>query len=268
MLNQELQNEINALWNRKDALDGSDIYVIENVMKKLDSGELRIAQKSDGKWYVNEYLKRAILLYFKSHKSQLMPSSDGNFFDKVPLKMSNWKQNDFEQCEFRAVPGAIVRHSAYIAKHVVLMPCFVNVGAYVDEDTMIDSHALVGSCSQIGKRCHISDSVTIGGVLEPIQANPVIVEDDCFIGAKSVVTEGAIIGEGSVISAGTIITGSTKIIDRESGEIFYGNVPSHSVVVPGTYVSKNNLSISCAVIIKKVSLETKKKTSINELLRD
>lgn len=256
-----IESRINELWENAALLD---ISLINDVMHGLDSGNYRIADKIGDRWMINEYLKKAILLYFKYNKSRLMSPC---FFDKVPLKMENWTEADFIKSGFRAVPGAIVRYSAYIAQSVVLMPCFVNVGAYIDENTMIDSHALVGSCAQIGKNCHISDGVTIGGVLEPIQANPVIVEDNCFIGAKCVVTEGVIIGEGSVIATGTLLSASTKIIDRESGEVSYGYIPPCSVIVSGTYQTKNNLGISCAIIVKKALQQTREKTAINELLR-
>lgn len=262
MLNDDLNKRIDELWINPDKVDSE---LVEDVMRGIDTGVYRVAEKINGQWKTNESLKKAILLYFKYHKSQLMPP---HFFDKIPLKMDNWTESDFKKFEFRAVPGAIVRYSAYIAKSVVLMPCFVNVGAYIDENTMIDSNALVGSCAQIGKKCHISDGVTIGGVLEPPQANPVIIENDCFIGAKSVITEGVIIGEKSVIATGTILSASTKIIDRESGEISYGYVPPYSVVVPGAYQTKNNLCINCAIIVKKALQQIRDKVSINEILRE
>lgn len=259
-----LKEEIEKIWN--DPPERKDFII--DVMKKLDSGELRIAEKIDEKWIVHEYLKKAILLFFKLSKSELIPGSPCPFFDKIPLKTQNWSSADFENHGFRSVPGSLVRMPAYIAKSVVLMPCFINVGAYIDQDTMIDSNALVGSCAQIGTRCHISDGVTIGGVLEPLQATPVIIEDNCFIGVRSAVTEGVIIGEGSVLAAGTILTASTKIIDRADGSVSYGKVPPYSVVVPGSYTSANNINLNCAVIVKKVTQATRDKVAINDLLRD
>lgn len=256
-----LKEKIEKIWNN-ELVDAS---VVHEVMDQLDQGKLRIAEQINGVWFVNDYLKKAILLFFRITESKLM---EGSFYDKVPLKTQGWTEEQFNLAGFRSVPGSLIRYSAYIAPSVVLMPCFVNVGAYVDSGTMIDSNVLVGSCAQVGKNCHISDGVTIGGVLEPLQANPVIIEDNCFIGVKSAITEGVIIEKGAVLAAGTMISASTKIIDRESGEISYGKVPAYSVVVPGTYSSKNGVSISCAIIVKKVTEQTRKKTSINELLRD
>ncbi len=259
-----LKEEIEQIWNG----EVTDLSAMYDALEKLDKGELRIAEKKDGIWKVNDYLKKAILLYFKNASSEIISGGVCSFFDKVPLKTNNWTKSDFENSGFRSVPGSLVRYTAYIAKSVVLMPSFVNVGAYIDEGTMIDSNALVGSCAQIGKNCHISDGVTIGGVLEPLQANPVIIEDNCFIGVKSSVTEGVIIGEGAVLATGTMLSASTKIIDRETGKISYGKIPAYSVVVPGTYPSKNGVHLACAVIVKKVTEQTRQKTSINELLRD
>ncbi|MDR0677735.1 MAG: 2,3,4,5-tetrahydropyridine-2,6-dicarboxylate N-succinyltransferase [Holosporaceae bacterium] len=263
MKEEDLKKDIEALWSSKDLENTSSV---NEVMQKLDEGVLRVAQKNEEEWNVNEYVKKAILLYFKIAKSKLIPGNECNFFDKVPLKTYNWSESDFVRAGFRAVPGSIVRYSAYIAKSVVLMPSFINVGAFVDEGTMVDTNALVGSCAQIGKKCHISDGVTIGGVLEPLQANPVIIEDNCFIGAKSAVLEGVIVGEGSVLAAGTVLSGSTKILNRETKEISYGKIPPYSVVVPGTYPS-GNVNICCAVIAKQVEEQTRSKVSINELLR-
>jgi 2,3,4,5-tetrahydropyridine-2-carboxylate N-succinyltransferase len=239
---------------------------VHEALDKLDRGEARVAEKLGGSWVVNDYLKKAILLYFRHTKSQVISGNECNFFDKVPLKTRDWSESDFINAGFRAVPGSFVRYSAHVAKSVVLMPCFVNVGAYIDEGTMIDTNSLVGSCAQIGKRCHISDGVTIGGVLEPLQANPVIIEDNCFVGAKSAVLEGVIVGEGSVLAAGTTLSASTKIVDRETGEISFGQIPPYSVVVPGTYPS-GNVSLCCAVIVKRAGETTRSKTSVNELLR-
>lgn len=263
-MTSDLEQNINELW-QSDVLDSA---VIELAVGKLDSGELRVAEKLCEEWIVHEYLKKAVLLYFRLMKTKLLHTYCGTFFDKIPLKVQDWTEADFVRAGFRMVPGAIVRRSAYIAKEVVLMPCFVNVGAYVDGNTMIDSNALVGSCAQIGRNCHISDGVTIGGVLEPLQASPVIIEDGCFIGAKSVITEGVIVGMGSVIAAGTVLSASTKIIDRDSAEIMNGVIPPYSVVVSGSYRSTDTLNINCAVIIKKVTAQTRQKTSINELLRE
>ncbi len=259
-----LREEIEKIWNG----EVSDLSAMYEALKKLDNGEFRIAERKEGVWKVNDYLKKAILLYFKNSASKLISGGVCSFFDKVPLKTRNWKDFDFEKYGFRSVPGSLIRYTAYVAKSVVLMPSFVNVGAYIDEGTMIDSNVLVGSCAQIGKNCHISDGVTIGGVLEPLQANPVIIEDNCFIGVKSSVTEGVMIEEGAVLATGTMLSASTKIIDRETGEIFYGKIPAYSVVVPGTYPSKNGIHLACAVIVKKVTEKTRQKTSINELLRD
>ncbi|MDR1982810.1 MAG: 2,3,4,5-tetrahydropyridine-2,6-dicarboxylate N-succinyltransferase [Holosporaceae bacterium] len=262
---KNLQEKIEHLWN--NSADAENLIYVHKVLEKLNRGELRVAEKINGSWITNEYLKKAILLYFKYTKSQLVARSDCNFFDKIPLKTQNWTMSDFIHAGFRAVPGSLVRYSAYIAQSVVLMPCFVNVGAFVDEGTMIDTNALVGSCAQIGKGCHISDGVTVGGVLEPLQATPVIIEDNCFLGAKSVVSEGVIVEEGSVLGAGTILSSSVKIVHRETGEISYGRIPSYSVVVPGAYPS-GNVNLSCAVILKQVDKSTRQKTSINKLLRE
>jgi 2,3,4,5-tetrahydropyridine-2-carboxylate N-succinyltransferase len=256
---ENLQSRIEELWEATS----SDISCVYEAMDKLDRGILRVADKINGSWKVNDYLKKAILLYFRNTKSRLMA---GNYFDKIPLKTSDWDESNFSDAGFRMVPGSFVRYSAHIAKSVVLMPSFVNVGAFVDEGTMIDTHALVGSCAQIGKKCHISDGVTLGGVLEPPQATPVIIEDDCFVGAKSAVLEGVLVEEGAVIAAGTILSASTKILNRETGEISYGRIPSYSVVAPGTYPS-GNANLLCAVIVKRVDEQTRQKTSINELLR-
>ncbi|MBE6447294.1 MAG: 2,3,4,5-tetrahydropyridine-2,6-dicarboxylate N-succinyltransferase [Alphaproteobacteria bacterium] len=258
-----LKNSIEKVWNK----ESENVNCINEAIELLDSGKLRIAEKIDGKWVVNDYLKKAILLFFRFNKSEIMEGGSCPFFDKVPLKTENWREEDFVRAGFRSVPGSLIRKGAHIEKSVVLMPCFINIGAYIGESTMIDSNALVGSCAQIGKNCHISDGVTIGGVLEPLQANPVIIEDNCFIGARSVITEGVIVGEGSVIGAGVVLSASTKIIDRETGAVSFGYIPPYSVVVAGTYSTDNGLSLCCAVVVKKVTAETRKKTAINELLR-
>jgi 2,3,4,5-tetrahydropyridine-2-carboxylate N-succinyltransferase len=249
---------------------------VNETLALLDRGEIRICQKENNIWQVNQWIKKAILLSFRLNDNflskQTAVSGDAlTYFDKVPLKFANWSEEDFRKAGFRAIPGAVVRYSAFIAKNVVLLPSFVNLGAYVDEGSMIDTWATVGSCAQIGKNCHISGGAGIGGVLEPLQANPVIIEDDCFIGARSEIAEGVIVEKGSVISMGVYIGASTKIIDRESGEVFYGRVPAYSVVVPGNIASSKgdkNVSLYAAVIVKKVDEKTRSKTSINELLRD
>ena len=249
---------------------------VTQTLAALDAGQIRICEKKDGAWQVNQWIKKAILLSFRLNdnflsKQEAVSGNALSYFDKVPLKFANWSEEDFRKAGFRAVAGAVVRHSAFIAKNVVLLPSFVNLGAYVDEGTMIDTWATVGSCAQIGKNCHISGGAGIGGVLEPLQANPVIIEDDCFIGARSEIAEGVIVEKGSVISMGVYIGASTKIIDRETGEIFYGRVPAYSVVVPGNIASTKgdkNVSLYAAVIVKKVDEKTRSKTSVNELLRD
>lgn len=275
-----MQNIIeNAFENRAQInLDtkGEIRDAVKEVLNLLDAGKVRVCEQKDGAWIVNQWVKKAILLSFRLNdnylsKTQNLNGDSSAFFDKVPLKFANWGEGDFKKAGFRAVAGAVVRHSAFIAKNVVLMPSFVNLGAYVDEGTMVDTWATVGSCAQIGKNCHISGGAGIGGVLEPLQANPVIIEDDCFIGARSEVAEGVIVEKGSVLSMGVYLGASTKIIDRESGEIFYGRVPAYSVVVPGSVASKkgaSDLSLYAAVIVKKVDEKTRSKTSVNELLRD
>jgi len=248
---------------------------LENTLDLLDKGKIRVANKSEeGSWSIQHWIRKAILLFLKLKEPELIEGGpdSGNWWDKVPSKFKNWTNDDFKKGGFRVVPNCVVRHSAYIAPGVVLMPSFVNMGAYVDSGTMIDSWATVGSCAQIGKNVHISAGVTIGGVLEPVYAMPTIVEDDCFVGANVVIAEGLVIGTGSVISTGVCITGSTKIVNRDTGEIFTGFVPPHSVVVPGTLpVTGLNTglvpSIACAVIVKRPDEETRMSTSINELLR-
>ncbi len=249
---------------------------VNQTLALLDDGQIRICEKKENFWQVNQWIKKAILLSFRLNdnflsKQQVFCGNALSHFDKVPLKFANWSEEDFRQKGFRAVAGAVVRYSAFIAKNVVLLPSFVNLGAYVDEGTMVDTWATVGSCAQIGKNCHISGGAGIGGVLEPLQANPVIIEDDCFIGARSEIAEGVIVEKGSVISMGVYIGASTKIVDRESGEIFYGRVPAYSVVVPGNIASNKgnkDISLYAAIIVKKVDEKTRSKTSVNELLRD
>ena len=270
---------IEKLWDQKDQINfiqdkGSQNEVL-SVLDKLDKGELRVCEKIDGEWQVHQWLKKTILLSFRIQDMELInggPSIVGgntSWWDKVPSKFQNWQSSDFQAAGFRAVPNCVVRRSAYIAKSAVLMPCFVNLGAYVDEGTMVDTWATVGSCAQVGKNCHISGGAGIGGVLEPLQANPVIIEDNCFIGARSEVAEGVIIGEGSVLSMGVFIGASTKIYDRDTGKVHMGKVPPYSVVVPGNMPSsKGEASLYCAVIVKTVDEKTRSKTSVNELLRD
>jgi 2,3,4,5-tetrahydropyridine-2-carboxylate N-succinyltransferase len=260
------------------ATEGEVREAVEQALDLLDCGAARVAERQpDGSWHVNQWLKKAVLLSFRLTDMSVVPFGAGArvwAWDKVPLKYDRWRREDFEQARFRAVAGAIVRHSAYIAPGVVLMPCFVNLGAYVDSDTMVDTWATVGSCAQIGRRCHISGGAGIGGVLEPLQAGPVIIEDNCFIGARSEVAEGVVVRKGSVLSMGVFIGASTKIVDRETGAVVMGEVPAYSVVVPGSLPGKPTRdgapgpSLACAVIVKRVDEKTRAKTSINELLRD
>ena len=274
MSDHPLRQTIELLWERRDAVNartaGADRDAVEQALAALESGQARVAEPTAQGWVVNEWLKKAVLLSFRLNDSIPMPGPGGApVFDKVPRKFEGWDAARFQQAGFRAVPGAVVRRSSYIAPGVVLMPSFVNVGAYVDSGTMVDTWATVGSCAQIGKNCHLSGGVGIGGVLEPLQAAPVIIEDDCFIGARSEVVEGVIIERGSVLSMGVFISSSTKIVDRETGEIFRGRVPAYSVVVPGALPGPAGTpSLSCAVIVKRVDAQTRAKTAINELLRD
>jgi 2,3,4,5-tetrahydropyridine-2-carboxylate N-succinyltransferase len=273
-----LQSRIEALWDRRDQLSpattGADRASVEEALEMLDSGKARVAEPDgNGGWKVNQWLKQAVLMSFRLADSAPMAISTGAY-DKVPLKFEGWGDNRFREAGFRVVPGAVVRRSAYIARNVVLMPSFVNLGARVEENTMVDTWATVGSCAQIGKNVHLSGGVGIGGVLEPLQANPVVIEDDCFIGARSEVVEGVIVERGSVLSMGVFISATTKIVDRTTGEIFMGRVPSYSVVVPGSLPGKPlpdgspGPSLYCAVIVKRVDAQTRAKTAINELLRD
>ena len=242
---------------------------IEVVLDGLDSGELRVCEKIEGDWVTHQWIKKAILLFFKVTGSDTLEAGCMKFFDKVPLKFEHHKYSHFEQGGYRVVPPATVRRGAFLGSNVVVMPSFVNIGAYVGEGTMVDTWVTVGSCAQIGKNVHLSGGVGIGGVLEPLQANPVIIEDNCFIGARSEIVEGVIIEENSVLSMGVFISQSTKIYDRATGEITYGRVPAGSVVVPGNLPSKDGShSLYCAVIVKKVDAQTRAKTSLNELLRD
>ena len=273
-----LEKIINEAFDKKDSItlltEGSIRDAVNITLEKLDNGSLRVSEKINGKWIVNQWAKKAILLSFRLNDNEIIKSSHATWFDKVPSKTNKWNKEDHLKAGFRYVPSAIIRKSAYIAKGVVLMPSFVNLGAYVDTGTMIDTWATVGSCAQIGKNCHISGGAGIGGVLEPLQANPVIIEDNCFVGARSEVAEGVIVGEGSVLSMGVFIGASTKIIDRTSGETHMGKVPPYSVVVPGSIPGKTlpdgspGPSLYCTVIVKRVDEKTRSKTSINDLLRD
>lgn len=249
-------------------VDAEVRQAVETVLADLDSGKRRVAEKINGEWAVNQWLKKAVLLSFRINDNQVIDGAETKYYDKVPMKFSNYDEARFQAEGFRVVPPAAVRQGAYIAKNTVLMPSYVNIGAYVDEGTMVDTWATVGSCAQIGKNVHLSGGVGIGGVLEPLQANPTIIEDNCFIGARSEIVEGVIVEEGSVISMGVFIGQSTKIYDRETGEIHYGRVPAGSVVVSGSLPSKDGShSLYCAVIVKKVDAKTRGKVGINELLR-
>ena len=275
MSNAQLETAIEAAWDTRDqitsATTGETRDAIEETLNALDSGKLRVAEKQeDGNWKVNQWAKKAVLLGFriKDMEHQEGGPQGAGWWDKVDSKFKGWGDAEWKEAGFRAVPNCVVRRSAFIAPGVVLMPSFVNIGAYVDSGTMVDTWATVGSCAQIGKNVHLSGGVGIGGVLEPMQASPTIIEDNCFIGARSEVVEGCIVREGSVLGMGVFIGQSTKIVDRETGEIMYGEVPAGSVVVAGSMPSKNNVTLYCAVIVKRVDAKTRSKTSINELLRD
>jgi 2,3,4,5-tetrahydropyridine-2,6-dicarboxylate N-succinyltransferase len=280
MANTHLQSVIEKAWEARDAINlatrGEVREAVETALDLLDRGEARVAQKQAGAWIVNQWLKKAVLLSFRLNEMSPIAGAPGgaSWWDKVPSKFAGMSAEAFREAGFRAVPGAIVRRAAYIAPGVILMPSFVNLGAYVDSGSMVDTWATVGSCAQIGKNVHLSGGVGIGGVLEPLQANPTIIEDNCFIGARSEVVEGVIVGEGSVLAMGTFIGASTKIVDRASGQVHLGRVPPYSVVVSGSLPGKpypNNEpspSLYCAVIVKTVDERTRAKTSINELLRD
>lgn len=276
-----LETTINGAFDAREtitpATEGEVREAVDQALGLLDKGAARVAERAaDGKWTVNQWLKKAVLLSFRLNDMTTIPGGPGraNWWDKVPSKFEGWDENRFRDAGFRAVPGAIVRRSAFIARNVVLMPSFVNLGAYVDENTMVDTWCTVGSCAQIGKRVHISGGAGIGGVLEPLQAGPVIIEDDCFIGARSEVAEGVIVRKGAVLSMGVFLGASTKIVDRTTGEIFMGEVPEYAVVVPGALPGKPlengqpGPSTACAVIVKRVDERTRSKTGINELLRD
>jgi 2,3,4,5-tetrahydropyridine-2,6-dicarboxylate N-succinyltransferase len=284
MSGSDLQSTIDEAWERRGeigaATGGAVREAVETALDGLDRGEIRVAEKVDGAWAVNQWCKKAVLLSFRLYDSVPVPGGPADpvlgpspWYDKVPSKFAGWGENRFKAAGFRAVPNCVVRRSAFIAPNVVLMPSFVNVGAYVDEGTMIDTWSTVGSCAQIGRNCHISGGVGIGGVLEPLQADPVIVEDDCFIGARSEVAEGVIVEQGAVLAMGTFLGQSTKVIDRETGEVYTGRVPAYSVVVPGSLPGRPlpegrpGPSLYCAVIVKRVDEKTRARTSINELLR-
>lgn len=268
-----IQPLIEEAFERRADINAANVQpelraAIDQVINELDAGQLRVAEKIDGEWVTHQWVKKAVLLYFRVHDNEVMESGCTKYFDKVPTKFADYKDADFRDGGFRVVPNAVARKGSFIGKNVVLMPSYTNIGAYVDEGAMVDTWATVGSCAQIGKNVHLSGGVGIGGVLEPLQANPTIIEDNCFIGARSEVVEGVIVGEGSVISMGVYIGQSTKIYDRETGEITYGRIPPGSVVVSGNLPSKDgSYSLYCAVIVKKVDAKTRAKTSINELLR-
>ncbi|MFT3727417.1 MAG: 2,3,4,5-tetrahydropyridine-2,6-dicarboxylate N-succinyltransferase [Terricaulis sp.] len=282
MSHADLAAAIDAAWDARETLTpasrGAAVDAIHAALCLLDNGDARVAERgADGAWTTYQWLKKAVLLSFRISPNELMGASGasnvhqatGPFWDKVPNKFARWSDHDFTRAGFRAVPGAVVRRGAHIAKNVVLMPSFVNIGAFVDEGTMVDTWATVGSCAQIGKNVHISGGAGIGGVLEPLQANPTIIEDGCFVGARSEVAEGVIVREGAVLAMGTFISQSTKIIDRATGEQFRGEVPAYSVVVPGSLPDpKGGPSLACVVIVKRVDAQTRAKTGVNELLRD
>jgi 2,3,4,5-tetrahydropyridine-2-carboxylate N-succinyltransferase len=271
----ELEPLIDQLWERRDDLSpesgGDSRITVERAIAMLDAGVARVAEPSEGGWRVNQWLKKAVLLSFRLNGMQMVSGGPGGgyWWDKVPSKFAGWSPRQFADAGFRAVPGSVVRRGAYIAPGAVLMPSFVNIGAYVGENSMIDTWATVGSCAQIGRNVHISGGAGIGGVLEPLQAGPVIIEDDCFIGARSEVAEGVVVEKGSVLSMGVFLGASTKIVDRATGEVHFGRVPAYSVVVPGSLPGKDGApGLACAVIVKRVDEQTRSKTSINDLLRD
>ena len=275
MNTKSFENIINEAWDNKNQVNSKSdkkiINAINETIELLDSGKIRVAEKKDNQWHVNQWIKKAILLSFRVNKMKASKGPYSTWYDKIDGKTQGWDEKKMIEAGFRYVPNGVIRKGAFVAKNVVLMPSFLNVGAYVDEGSMIDTWASVGSCAQVGKNCHISGGAGIGGVLEPMQANPTIIEDNCFVGARAEIAEGVIVGKGSVLSMGVYIGASTRIIDRATGEIHYGRVPNYSVVVPGTMPSKNNPdgpSLYCVVIVKKVDEKTRSKTSINDLLRD
>lgn len=268
-----LETTIERAWDNRAALNPNDApfdirEAVETVIESLDKGALRVAEKIDGHWQVNQWIKKAVLLSFRLQENRRIDAGQLRFYDKVPGKFDHYSEQDFAHAGFRVVPAATARRGAHIGKDVVLMPSFVNIGAFVDSGTMVDTWATVGSCAQIGKNVHLSGGVGIGGVLEPLQANPTIIEDNCFIGARSEVVEGVIVEENSVLAMGVFLSQSTKIYDRTSGEVLYGRVPAGSVVVPGSLpATDGSHSLNCAVIVKRVDAQTRSKTSINDLLR-
>jgi len=272
----DLQSAVEAAWDARDGVNvktaGAVRDAVEAALALLDSGKARVAEKTGNDWVVHQWLKKAVLLSFRLNPNTVMGADTGGagpWFDKVATKFTGWGEAEFQAAGFRAVPGAMVRKGAYVARNAILMPSFVNIGGYVDEGTMVDTWTTVGSCAQIGKNVHLSGGVGIGGVLEPLQANPTIIEDDCFIGARSEVAEGVIVRQGAVLSMGVYLGASTKIIDRATGEVFKGEVPPYAVVVPGSLPGANGgPGLYCAVIVKRVDAQTRSKTSVNELLRD
>ena len=279
-MTDQLATIINAAWDARNgvssATQGELRDAVQTALAGLDDGSFRVAEKRDGTWQVNQWLKKAVLLSFRLNDNVIVDcgSAGAPAYDKVPSKFSGWDAERFRTAGFRVVPGAVARRGSYVGKNVILMPSFVNIGARVDEGTMVDTWATVGSCAQIGKNVHLSGGVGIGGVLEPLQAGPVIIEDNCFIGARSEVVEGVIVEEGAVLSMGVFISSTSKIIDRTTGEVFVGRVPAYSVVVPGSIPGKAlpdgspGPNLSCAVIVKRVDAQTRAKTAINDLLRD
>jgi len=275
MNTKSFENIISEAWENKGQVNSKSSKKLLNAISKtielLDSGEIRVTEKKNDEWIVNQWIKKAILLSFRANKMKISKGPYAVWFDKIEGKTHKWNEKRFIKEGFRYVPNGVVRKGAFIAKNVVLMPSFVNIGAYVDKGSMIDTWASVGSCAQVGKNCHISGGAGIGGVLEPMQANPTIIEDNCFVGARSEVVEGVIVGEGSVLSMGVFIGKSTKIVNRSTGEILFGKIPPYSVVVPGSLPSKSNPdgpALYCVVIIKQVDEKTRSKTSINDLLRE
>jgi len=275
MNTKSFENIINDAWNNKNQVNSNSdkklLNAISETIELLDSGKIRVAEKKDNQWFVNQWIKKAILLSFRVNKMKASKGPYSTWYDKIDGKTQGWDEKKMIEAGFRYVPNGVIRKGAFVAKNVVLMPSFLNVGAYVDEGSMIDTWASVGSCAQVGKNCHISGGAGIGGVLEPMQANPTIIEDDCFVGARAEIAEGVIVGKGSVLSMGVYIGASTRIFDRSTSKIHYGKVPEYSVIVPGSMPSKNNPdgpSLYCVVIVKKVDEKTRSKTSINDLLRD
>ena len=271
--NTELKNKIESAWENITNITPNDTDIadaVNEVIKKLDNGQFRIAEKNGNDWIVNQWLKKAVLISFRINDNKILKGPYTSWYDKVKGKTVDWNEDQWKEAGYRHVPNGTVREGSFIGKGVVLMPSFVNIGAYIDEGTMVDTWATVGSCAQIGKNCHLSGGVGIGGVLEPLQANPVIIEDNCFVGARAEVAEGVIVREGSVLSMGVYLGASTKIVNRSTGEISYGEVPAYSVVVPGSLPNEDpkKPSLYCVVIVKTVDENTRKKTSINDLLRE